>query len=136
MPAKGSSRRPSSGDGPSMSDSRSSTDDGREYANDTATGPTGWLVLARHESVAKIVDALLDRSAHDQFTQTELADAAGVSRQSVHRHLDLLLDIGVLEPVENSTPQRYAFVPDSEVGEAIVRLDGAMNAAGSGPDQH
>lgn len=97
-------------------------------------GPTGWLVLARNESVATIVDALLDRPPHSQFTQTELADAAGVSRQSVHRHLELLLDIGVLEPVEDSSPQRYSFDPQSDVSEAIVRLDGAMNAAGPGAE--
>ncbi|WP_248518058.1 MarR family transcriptional regulator [Salinarchaeum laminariae] len=97
-------------------------------------GPTGWLVLARHESVATIVDALLDHPPHAQFTQTELADAAEVSRQSVHRHLDLLLDLGVLEPVEGTSPRRYRFDPESDVSEAIVRLDGAVNAAGPGPD--
>ncbi|WP_460923268.1 winged helix-turn-helix domain-containing protein [Salinarchaeum chitinilyticum] len=101
---------------------------------DDERGSTGWLVLARHESVAKIVDALLDRPPHSQFTQTELAAAADVSRQSVSRHLDLLLEIGVLEPVEGSSPQRYSFDPHCEVSEAIVRLDGAMNAAGPGPD--
>lgn len=92
--------------------------------------PSGWLVLTRHESAAKVVDALLDFPPTREFTQTELAELAGVSRQSVARHLDLLLDIGVLESVENTRPQRYRFDPDSEVSEAIVRLDSAMNAAG------
>lgn len=94
---------------------------------------TGWLALARNESVARMIDALLDRPPHSQFTQTELAEAAGVSRQSVHRHLEFLLAIGVLEPVERTSPRRYTFDPESEVSEAIVRLDGAMNAAGPGP---
>lgn len=106
-----------------------------ESAPDRDAPETGWLVLARNESVAEIVDALLDRSPHDQFTQTELAEAAGVSRQSVHRHLDLLLEVGVLVPVEDTSPRRYAFDPESEVSEAIVRLDGAMNAAGPGPQE-
>lgn len=119
-----------------MSDSRPTAEGDRTDATETEPGPTGWLVLARHDSVARIVDALLDRPAHDQFTQTELADAAGVSRQSVHRHLDLLLELGVLEPVDDTSPQRYSFVPDSEVGEAIVRLDGAVNAAGRGPTEN
>lgn len=119
-----------------MSDSRSSAEGDRNDATETETGPTGWLVLARNESVATIVDVLLDRPPHSQFTQTELAEAAGVSRQSVHRHLDLLLDLGVLEPVDDTSPQRYRFVPDSEVGEAIVRLDGAVNAAGPGSEEH
>lgn len=101
--------------------------------NGAETGPTGWLVLAKNDSVAKIVDALLDRPPHGQFTQTELANAADVSRQSVHRHLDLLLDIEVLQAVEGTSPQRYRFDPESEVSQAIVQLDGAMNAAGPGP---
>lgn len=93
-------------------------------------GQTGWLVLARRESAAKIVDALLDFPPHREFNQTELAEIASVSRQSVNAHLDLLLDVEILEPVEGTSPQRYRFVPESPVSEAIIRLDGAMNAAG------
>lgn len=92
--------------------------------------PSGWLVLARNESVAKVVDALLDLPPHREVNQSELADYADVSRQSVSRHLDLLVEIGVLEPVENTRPQRYRFDPTSDVSRAIVELDGAMNAAG------
>lgn len=91
---------------------------------------TGWLVLARQESAAKIVDSLLDFPPHREFNQTELADIAGVSRQSVHTHLDMLLDVEILESVDGTRPQRYRFVPDSPVSKAIIRLDGAMNAAG------
>lgn len=116
-----------------MSDSQLSAENEHDASSDPTYGPTGWLVLARNESIAEIVDALLDRPPHSQFTQTELATVAGVSRQSVNRHLDLLLDIGVLTAVDNTSPRRYSFVPDSEVSEAIVALDGAMNAAGPGP---
>lgn len=94
--------------------------------------PSGWLVLARNESVARIVDALLDLPPHREFNQSELADHADVSRQSVNRHLDLLVDISVVEPVANTRPQRYRFDPTSDVSRAIVELDGAMNAAGPG----
>ena len=94
--------------------------------------PSGWLVLARNESVAKIVDALLDLPPRRECNQSELAEQAGVSRQSVSRHLDLLVHIGVLEPVQNTSPQRYRFDPTSDVSRAIVELDGAMNAAGPG----
>lgn len=77
-----------------------------------------------------MIDALLDLPAHREFNQTELAEQAGVSRQSASTNLDLLLGVGVLEPVEETSPQRYRFNPDSEVSKAIIRLDGAMNAAG------
>lgn len=93
--------------------------------------PSGWLVLTRNESVAYIIDALLDLPPHREFNQSELADHAGVSRQSVSRHLELLLEVGVLDPVENTSPQRYRFDEDSPVSRALIQLDGAVNAAGA-----
>lgn len=92
--------------------------------------PSGWLALTKNESVPYIVDALLDLPPHREVNQTELAELAGVSRQSVSRHLDLLLTAEVIEPVEGTSPQRYRFDPESEVSRAIFRLDGAMNAIG------
>lgn len=92
--------------------------------------PSGWLALTRNESVPSIIDALLDLPTRREFNQTELAGLAGVSRQSVSRHLDLLLTAEVIEPVESSSPQRYRFNPASDVSRALVQLDGAMNAVG------
>lgn len=92
--------------------------------------PSGWLVLTKRESAAKIVDALLDLPPHREFNQSELASMAGVSRQSVSRHLDLLVGIDVIEPVPETSPQRYRFDPTSDVSKAIIQLDAAMNAAG------
>lgn len=94
--------------------------------------PTGWLVLAKNESAAKIVDALLDLPHHREFNQTELANMANVSRQSVANHRELLLDVRVIEQVQGTS--RYRFNPESEVSRAIIQLDGAMNAAGPGVD--
>lgn len=98
------------------------------------SAPSGWLALTRNDSVPIIVDALLDLPAHREFNQTELAEFAGVSRQSVSRHLGLLLAAGIVESIENTSPQRYRFDEDSEVSRALVRLDGAMNAAGERAD--
>lgn len=94
--------------------------------------PSGWFVLARNGSVVRIIDALLDLPAKREFNQSELAEIAGVSRQSVNAHLDLLLEAGVIESVAHSQ-NRYRFDPKSDVSEALIRLDGAMNAAGAGP---
>lgn len=104
--------------------------DERQMAEHRDEYPSGWLVLTKNESVPYIVDALLDMPPHREFNQTELAEHAGVSRQSVRRHLDLLLEVDILEPVENTSTQRYRFNPESDVSEAIIKLDGAMNAAG------
>lgn len=92
--------------------------------------PSGWLALTKNESVTRMIDALLDLPSHREFNQSELARMADVSRQSVNRHLDLLLEAEIIEEVEHSSPQRYRFNPGSEVSEAIIKLDGAMNAVG------
>lgn len=97
--------------------------------------PSGWLALTKNDSVSYIVDALLDLPPHREFNQTELAEFAGVSRQSVSRHLGLLLAAGIVEAIENTSPQRYRFDEDSDVSRALVRLDGAMNAAGEGTEE-
>lgn len=93
--------------------------------------PSGWLALTKNESAAKIVDAILDLPPHREFNQTELAEIAGVSRQSVSNHLDLLRGANIISPVEHSSPQRYRFNAGSDVSQAIIQLDGAMNAAGA-----
>lgn len=93
--------------------------------------PTGWLTLTKRESVPYIIDALLDAPPHREFNQSELARRAGVSRQSVARHLDLLVGVGIVEPVPETRPTRYRFDPENPVSEALIQLDGAMNAAGT-----
>lgn len=89
--------------------------------------PSGWLALTKYDSVPYIVDALLDLPPRREVNQSELAELAGVSRQSVSRHLELLLTTEILEPVEGTSPQRYRFAEDSSVSDALIQLDGAMN---------
>lgn len=92
--------------------------------------PTGWAIIARNESVVQIIDTLLDLPPRREFNKTELAEIAAVSRKSVHTHVDLLLELGILDEVADTSPQRYRFDPSSEVARAIVTLDGAVNNAG------
>jgi Fic family protein len=112
-----------------MSDELQNTDSNQKTRRNEH--PSGWLVLTKNESVPYIVDALLDAPPHREFNQTELAELAGVSRQSVSRYLDLLVDVGIVESLDGTSPQRYRFDPESHVSEALIRLDGAMNAAGT-----
>lgn len=107
-----------------MSDSRPARPE------DVADAPSGWQVVATSKSVVQIIDALLDLPAHREFNKSELADFAGVSRKSIHNHIDLLLEIDLIQKVPNTTPQRYRFNTESEVAELLIRLDAAVNQAG------
>ncbi len=92
--------------------------------------PSGWLALTQNESVGLMIDAILDLPQYREFNQTELANMANVSRQSVSRHIDLLAGLDIIEPVQGTTPQRFRFNPESPVSEALIHLDGAMNRVG------
>jgi Sugar-specific transcriptional regulator TrmB. len=89
--------------------------------------PSGWRILVQHDSVGYMLDALLDALPGSEFTKSELATEAGVSRQSVYTHLDLLLALGVLTPVENSSPERYRVSDDSNLLTLLHQVNGAVN---------
>lgn len=86
--------------------------------------------MTRNESVNYIIDGLLDAPANRGYNKSELAEKAGVNRKSVGRHIDLLLGVGLLEEIPDTSPPRYRFDAESEVSRALIELDGALNRAG------
>jgi Fic family protein len=94
--------------------------------------PSGVLHLFQHESVPVLIDALLTLPPSREFNKTELAEHAGVTRQTVSNYIDLLLETDVVEEVPNTSPRRYR-VAKSDVVEELFALNSALNAAG--PDQ-
>lgn len=91
--------------------------------------PTGVLHLFQHESVPILIDALLTLSPGREFNKTELADHAGVTRQTVSNYIDLLLETDVVEEVPNTSPRRYR-VAKSDVVQELFELNSALNVAG------
>jgi hypothetical protein len=89
--------------------------------------PSGWRILVQNESVGYILDALMDALPGTEYTKSELATEAGVSRQSLYTHLDLLLALNVLEPVEDSAPQRYQVNAESELLNLLHQVNGRVN---------
>ncbi len=96
--------------------------------------PSGWLYLMRNssEGLHLIIDTLLS-AADREFTQSELADSAGVSRHTVRAHLDTLLEHGIVRAVAGG--KRYRFNLDSPVTQEICELNSAINAVGAGEIQ-
>ncbi|MCH7659531.1 MAG: ArsR family transcriptional regulator [Euryarchaeota archaeon] len=94
--------------------------------------PSGWRILIQNESVGYILDALMDALPGTEYTKSELATEAGVSRQSLYTHLDLLLALDILDPVKNSSPQRYRVNPDSELLGLLHQVNGTVNQRLSG----
>ena len=89
--------------------------------------PSGILYLMQHDSVPILLDALLDLPPGREFNKTELADHAGLTRQTVSTYTDLLLEVEVIETVPNTSPQRYRLA-ESAVVEELFALNSALNA--------
>ena len=91
--------------------------------------PTGVLHLFQHESVPILIDAILTLPPGREFNKTELADHAGVTRQTVSNYSDLLVETAVIEEVPNTSPRRYR-VAKSDVVQELFELNSALNSAG------
>lgn len=88
--------------------------------------PSGWLYLCQHVSVHLVIDALLSVDHRKEFTKTELAEFAGVSPQSVRRHIDTLVEVGVV--TETANGKRYHYNAESPVGQLITELNAELVA--------
>lgn len=88
--------------------------------------PSGWLELTKDESPQLVIDALLSIDPAREFTKTELARISGVSTQSIRRHVDHLVDLGIL--TETAGGKRYRFDLESETGRLVTELNGALLA--------
>ena len=93
--------------------------------------PSGWLYLTQHDAIPILVDALLDLPPNREFNKTELADHAGVTRQTVGNYTDLLIEVELIEEVPNTSPRRYR-VADSNVVRELFELNSALNNVGGG----
>ena len=92
--------------------------------------PSGILYLFQHESVPVLIDAILTLPPSREFTKTELADHAGVTRQTVSKYIDLLVETEMVEEVANSSPRRYQ-VAKSDAIQELFELNSALNTAGT-----
>jgi len=88
--------------------------------------PSGLRVLMQNESVGYMIDALMDMPG-TQFSKSLLAEKAGVSRQSVHTHITLLVNLGIVNEVDGSDPVEYRLNEDDEIVRLLHRLEGVVN---------
>ena len=88
--------------------------------------PSGLHVLMQNESVGYMIDALMDMPG-TQFNKSLLAEKAGVSRQSVHTHITLLKNVGIVREIDGSDPVEYTLNDDGEIVRLLHQLEGVIN---------
>jgi len=89
--------------------------------------PSGWFYLTQHDAIPILVDALIDLPPTREFNKTELAEHAGVTRQTVGNYTDLLLEVELIEEVTDTSPRRYR-VADSSTVRELFELNSALNS--------
>lgn len=93
---------------------------------------SGFLELAKNESIPLMIDALLDAPSGRGFNKAELARKAGISPGSVRTHLDTLLELSIMKTVPDTTPTRYTLDMDSQVTRLLFELDNIISEIRTG----
>jgi predicted AAA+ superfamily ATPase len=90
--------------------------------------PSGWEIAARNDSMYRIIDTLLEADQGYKFSKSELADEAGISRESLYQYLPTLVDCRVVRLVDSGGYDKVQFNPSSRVSRAIIELEAAIEA--------
>lgn len=85
--------------------------------------PSGWMELARYETLVLIIDKLLESSPSREFTQSELANQAGCSKPSVENRIDSLTRLGVVNKLTDREPVRYELNEHSPITQKLYELN-------------
>jgi len=85
--------------------------------------PSGWMEVSRYETLVLVIDALLESSPAREFTPDELGDEAGSTGKSVEKHLDKLVELGVIDELEDRDPIRYSLNERSPITQKLYELN-------------
>lgn len=85
--------------------------------------PSGWMELARYETLVLVIDALLESNPNREYTEQELAEQSGCSKKSVDEHLESLVRLGVVNKLEGRVPPRYSLNEKSPITQGLYDLN-------------
>lgn len=85
--------------------------------------PSGWMEVARYETLVLLIDALLESSPSREFTPWELSQETGSTDKSIERHLGTLVDLGMVEKLESRDPVRYRLNQRNPVTQRLFELN-------------
>jgi len=77
-----------------------------------------FVRLLETKSRVRMVDVFLGKH-YEELTASEVADLADINQSSVSRNIDTLLEIGIIDKVGESTPQRYTLNKSHPVSNSL-----------------
>ncbi|MFB6084559.1 MAG: hypothetical protein ABEJ94_09975 [Halorientalis sp.] len=92
----------------------------------------GWGFVADHDSMATIIDTVLDLDPGATYTRSELADETGIALKTLHLmdDVDGVVDLGLLDEHDPEGEEVYYTVnEDSDVLAAAREFDRAVEDA-------
>lgn len=95
--------------------------------------PSGWMEVARYETLALIIDALLESPSSREYTVDELADKAGPSARSIEDRIGSLVELGIVDELEGDRDEpRYCINDRSPITQKLYDLNITVNRVKEG----
>lgn len=94
--------------------------------------PSGWMELARYETNALLIDALLEAPPNREFTAKELADESGASKKSIENRIHGLVEMGVVIELPDRDRSRYQLNEYSPIVRKIYELNTTVEQVKNG----
>ncbi|PSP50104.1 hypothetical protein BRC67_09965 [Halobacteriales archaeon QH_3_68_24] len=94
--------------------------DGEAYAEDTPI-----VDLFGDGARARLLSVFVGHRSRE-FSVSELARQAGVTRKTVYEHIEDFERWGIVRSADAAQGRRYAYAEDSEVAQRLYELDGLM----------
>lgn len=110
----------------------SNDDTGFDVKQNRLDRPTGWMKIARYETVRFIIDALIESPPDHKFNKSELSRRTGMSREAIREHLPLLIELGIVNEIDESGWAEYELNDNGRVTKELLQLNNAVNAVEAG----
>lgn len=90
----------------------------------------GWGVVADSDGAAALIGVVLQLDTDQQYTRSELADAAELPLKELYLSdaLDVFVEIGLLDPVSEAEEATYVINDDSAVYEGAATFETVVTA--------
>lgn len=85
--------------------------------------PSGWMEVARYETLVLAIDALLESPPTREFTIREISKKAGVSERSLKNHIRDLEVLGVIQELEGREPVRFSLNERNPITQKLYELN-------------
>lgn len=93
------------------------------------TPDSGWSLVANHDEAAALIGTLVGLGANEEFTRSEVADAADVPLKTLYLAdtLEEFVDAGLLERVDDGDGEAsFVLDADSDTLDAARAFDRAV----------